>query len=100
MTDLKPGMKGRWHNWRGEIFGVYLTWAWFVEEGFAPGAGFIINADSFTPDPPPPSTVMVEMTIEDAGEWSDAGKAIVARSWRRDRLADACREALTKAGLA
>ena len=96
MTDLKPGMKGTWNGNHVEIRGMYDGLLWVGEED---GVGWIVRSPEFKADPPPPSTVMVEMTIEDAGEWSDAGKAIVARSWRRDRLADACREALTKAGL-
>ena len=94
MTDLKPGMKGRAWGVHGEILAVSKSEFWFRSDH---GATMIAVDKDFTPDSPPPSTVMVEMDVEDAKRhfknYTMSGSTL-------GRLAEACREALTKAGLA
>jgi len=93
MTDLKPGVKGRAWGVHGEILAVSKSEFWFRSDH---GATMIAVDKDFTPDSPPPSTVMVEMDVADAQEFANA----MPITETQQRCTKACREALTKAGLA
>jgi len=98
MTDLKPGVKGRAWGVHGEILAVSKSEFWFRSDH---GATMIAVDKDFTPDSPPPSTVMVEMDVEDALQFVHiTGICDGTCGHSHCAAARPVRDALTKAGLA
>lgn len=105
MTELKVGMRGTWGA-------TQLPCVVVVPEPDSTGCivvgtlrdrelrhYVVIPPEDFTPEPNPPTTVMVEMDVDDAKRWSGAAADIRRDSLRRQRLAEAAKKALKEAGL-
>ena len=98
MTDLKPGMKGTYNDQPACLLGVDGEWLWIVTDD---GNRFSITSGFFTPDPEPPSTVMVKMDVEDALQFVHiTGICDGTCGHSHCAAARPVRDALTKAGLA
>ena len=100
---LKPGTKGKWGGYTSRCV---------VVASFPASAGDIVIFDeedgeycvmplaSFTPDPEPTTTVMVEMSVDDAQRVKDwRGFGVPRAAAALDRVAEAAAEALKKVGL-
>ena len=106
-SELKVGMRGTWENGVDRFAAVFIGPS-IVEYGkivveFAFGdEGWLletIDKGAFfpEPDPTPPSTVKVEMSVEDARVWKDI--SAIANWQQLARLQEAARAALRAEGL-
>ena len=105
MTELKAGTRGTVGK---TTLGIRCEIVTDKPDGFGrivikhgdPEEFMIVFTDDFTPDPEPPTTVMVEMAIEDAQEvviWRGLGTRSAGEAL--DRVASAAAKALKKAGI-
>ena len=106
LTELKAGTRGTWipRKTSATIIGNGPDCFGQLAIKDATGEYCVIDGEDFVPDPEPPTTVMVEMTVEDA-EWAVhpvrgvSWAEEVAHQFRIERLQTAAAEALKKAGL-
>ena len=100
MTELKAGTRGTW-GVRKEPCVVVApevdSSGQFIVRNDWNGGYEAVYAEDFTPDPEPPTTVMVEMRVEDARLM--ATNDFIFDQIDRETLTRAAVEALKKAGL-
>ena len=109
MTELKAGTRGTW-GYGNERWPCVVLFAEPDPTGDiviqdASGCYYTVPARQFTPDPEPPTTVMVEMATEWAQKWANDSpyppdEATTVYTQAENVVIQACREALKKVGLA
>ena len=102
MTELKAGTRGTWTPRKTPATLICDGPDRFGQLAIkdVDGEYCVIDEVDFTPDPEPPTTVMVEMSVEDARSWVSEPVPMAWETSRDVRLIQAAAKALREVGIA